>query len=283
MSSREYFLQKYINIHVVFKLVLEVTAHLNETFPIMAKNLFDSKQKDLDRFLQELHNNDFETWKVITSLYSQLSISKQPNVNGLSPHTLKIWLHLINDGANYQHSIIFIHETILINLITKFNEFLKDTLKIAFSLDPQTKDSWKTMNDEQRETKVFHLVEDDIKEAAITIRKIFGLDLKKELDWKDFVEYTYRRHIFIHNHGFPSEKYRKRTGYKGPSIKLSIDKDYITKGISLFKKYSEIIEEFFIEKHLDMVNITKKSNIIKIDLTKNGGQIIPDGSNHEQR
>ena len=163
---------------------------------------------------------------------------------------------------------------ILINLITKFNEFLKDTLKIAFSIDPQTKDSWKEMNEEDQETKIFHLVEDDIKETAKTIRKIFSLDLKTETDWREFAEYTYRRHVFTHNRGFPSKKYRDRTGYSGADVKLSIDKNYVEKGISLFKKYTDIIEEFFIEKHLGMVNTTKKSNIVKIDLTKGGGKII---------
>jgi len=34
-----------------------------------------------------------------------------------------------------------------------------------------------------------------------------------------------------------------------------------------------LIEEFFIEKHLGMVNTTKKSNIVKIDLTKDDGKI----------
>jgi len=148
---------------------------------------------------------------------------------------LDSWLHLLEDGANYQSSIAFIHEMILINLITKFNEFLKDTLKIAFSIDHQTKDSWKKMNEEDQETKIFHLVEDDIKEAAKTIRKFFGLNLKIEKDWRDFAEYTYRRHVFIHNRGFPSKKYKDRTWYRGAEIKLSIDKNYVEKG-NLYSK-----------------------------------------------
>jgi len=273
MSGEEY-LQKYIDIHTALNTVIDAITYINNNFPQFAKNHFDSKQNKLNQFWKELHEKDPKTWSVVNNLYEELGKGKQPNVEGLSKKALDSWLYLLEDGANYQSSIAFTHEMILINLITKFNEFLKDTLKIAFSIDPQTKDSWKKMNEEDQETKIFHLVEDDIKEAAKTIRKVFGLDLKKEEDWRDFAEYTYRRHVFTHNHGFPSKKYKDRTGYRGDEIKLSIDKNYVEKGILLFKKYSDLIEEFFIEKHLGMVNITKKSNIIKIDLTKDGGEIF---------
>lgn len=275
MQTQEYFLKKYVDIHTELSSALDAITYINTNFPIFAKTHFNSKKDELDKFWKELHDNDFEIWKIVNNLYKEASIGNQPNVEQLPKRASDAWLHLLNDGANYQYSVHFIHEMNLINLVTKFNEFLKDMLKIAFSLDPQTKDSWKQMSNEEKETMVFRLVEDDIKEAAITIRKTFGLDLKNESDWKEFAEYTYRRHIFIHNRGFPSEKYRKRTGYRGSNKKLTVDKDYIIKGISIFKKYSEIIEEFFIEKHLDIVNITKKSNIIKIDLTKGGGKIIP--------
>jgi len=274
MSAEEY-LQKYIDIHTALTNVIDAITYINDNFPQFAKNHFDSKQNELNQFWKELHGSDPETWSIVNNLYEELGKGNQPNVEGLSKKALDSWLHLLKDGANYQSSVVFTHEMILINLITKFNEFLKDTLKIAFSIDPQTKDSWKEMSEEEQETKIFRLVENDIKEAAITIRKIFGLDLKVENDWRDFAEYTYRRHVFIHNRGFPSKKYKDRTGYRGTEIKLSIDKNYVEKGISLFKKYTDLIEEFFIEKHLGMVNITKKSNIVKIDLTKGGGEIIP--------
>ncbi len=279
MQTRNYFLKKYVDIHIELSSSFDAITYINTNFPIFAKTHFDSKKNELDKFWKELRESDFETWKIVNDLYKELSTGKQPNVENLPKRAVEAWLHLLDDGANYQHSILFIHEMNLISLVTKFNEFLKDMLKIAFSLDPQTKESWNKMSNDERETMVYHLVEDDIKKAAITIRKTFGLDLKKESDWRDFAEYTYRRHVFIHNRGFPSEKYRKRTGYRGSNEKLTVDKDYIIKGISIFKKYSEIIEEFFIEKHLDMVNITKKSNVVKIDLTKNGGKIIPASDN----
>lgn len=273
MSQEEY-LQQYINIHTAFLNVIDAATYINNYFPKFAKNHFDSKQNELDQFWEDLHKKDPETWSVVNTLYEELRQGKEPNVSGLSEKALESWLHLLEDGANYQSSVAFTHEMILINMITKFNEFLKDTLKIAFSIDPQTKDSWKELSDEEQETKIFHLVEDDIKEAAKTIRKIFGLDLKVEENWRDFAEYTYRRHVYIHNRGFPSKKYKDRTGYRGQDIKLLIDKNYVDTGLSLFKKYSDQIEEFFIEKHLGMVNITKKSNIVKIDLTKGDGEII---------
>jgi len=248
MSAEEY-LQKYIDIHTALTNVIDAVIYINNNFPQFAKNHFDSKQAELDQFWKELHGKDPETWSIVNNLYEELRQGNQPNVNGLSKKALDSWLYLLEDGANYQSSVAFTYEMILINLITKFNEFLKDTLKIAFSIDPQTKDSWKEMNEEDQETKIFHLVEDDIKETAKTIRKIFSLDLKTETDWREFAEYTYRRHVFTHNRGFPSKKYRDRTGYSGADVKLSIDKNYVEKGISLFKKYTDIIEEFFIEKH----------------------------------
>jgi len=275
MNLQEKYLQKYILIHTSFGNVCDAIRYINTNFPVFAKTHFDSKNDELLSYRKQLQSEDPETSKTVEKLLQSLSAGEQPQLDDLSKKSLDAWLHNLEAGANYQYSVILIHEMLLVDLITKFNEFLKDTLKIAFSIDPQTKDSWKTMSLEKQETQVFHFVEDDIKEMAIKIRKFFKLDLKQETDWKDFAEYTYRRHVFIHNRGFPSDKYKKRTGYSGPETKLSIDKNYVEKGIILFKRYSDLIEEFFIEKHLDMVNITKKSNIIKIDLTKGGGTITP--------
>lgn len=142
MSSEKY-LQKYIDIHTVLKTGIDAVTYINNNFPQFAKNHFDSKQKELDQFWKELHGKDPETWSIVNNLYEELRQGSQPNVDGLSKKALDSWLYLLEDGANYQSSVVFTHEMILINLITKFNEFLKDTLKIAFSIDHQTKDPWK--------------------------------------------------------------------------------------------------------------------------------------------
>ena len=53
-----------------------------------------------------------------------------------------------------------------------------------------------------------------------------------------------------HNEGFPNKQYRDKSGQQGPYSKLIIDKEYLTKTITLFRKYAELIEEFCLEKYM---------------------------------
>ena len=134
MQTRNYFLKKYVDIHIELSSSFDAITYINTNFPIFAKTHFDSKKNELDKFWKELRESDFETWKIVNDLYKELSTGKQPNVENLPKRAVEAWLHLLDDGANYQHSILFIHEMNLISLVTKFNEFLKDMLKIAFHL-----------------------------------------------------------------------------------------------------------------------------------------------------
>ncbi len=275
MYSQEFFLKQYIDIHSKFKNVLDLTEHLNENFPKMADTHLNDQQNKLQQYLDDLKKEEKTTYDEAI-----LTLKKFENGHGYDPskmsrNGLEAFIKLIDDKAKHQSSQDFIREMALVHIITTFNEFLKDTLHIAFFLGAKTKKMWRAMSKKNQEKTIAHLVEHDIKEAAVEIRKNFSLDLKKESDWKDFAECIYRRHIFIHNRGFPNQKYIDRTHYRGKNTKLKIGKGYLADTITYFRKYSDLIEEYFIEEQLYMVNITKKSNVIKIDLTKGGGKIIP--------
>lgn len=273
MTTQEYFLKQYTDIHSKFTSVLDLIEHLNQNFPKMADTHLHNQDNELEKYLIELKKQDQSTYDEATTALKKFESGQGYDLNKMSKKSLDTFIKLIDNKAIRQASQTFIREMALIHIITTFNEFLKDTLAIAFSLGDKTKNAWKTMSDDDKEKTVTHLVEHDIKEAAVELRKNFDLDLKKQNDWEDFAECFYRRHVFIHNRGFPSQKYRDRTHYSGNNTKLEINRDYLIKVIPIFKKYSDLIEEYFIEKQLFMVNVTKKSNIINVDLTKGGGTI----------
>lgn len=276
VTTQEYYLKLYTDIHSKFSSVLDLISYLNENFPKMADAHRDAEDQKIKKYLQELERQDKSTFEEATTTLRKFENGGGYDLGAMSQKGLQIFIKLIDHKALHQHSQQFVREMALAYIITTFEEFLKETLVIAFSLGSKTKDEWKTLKGEEKEKRLAYLIKLDIKEIAIEIRKKFDLDLKRESDWKDFAECFYRRHILIHNRGIPTKTYKDRTGYSGKDVKLSVDKNYLTNAVTLFRKYSENIEEYFIENQLYMVNVTKKNPITYIDLTKDGGEIILD-------
>lgn len=274
MTPQEYYRNQYIDIHSKFKTVLDLLSHLNENFPKMADNHRDIEEKKIQKYLTDLKIQNKPVYDEATATLRNFESGLGYDLETMSKKGLEVFIKLIDHKAIHQHSQQFMREMALAYMITTFEEFLKTTITIASSLGVKTKDKWNSLTEEEKEKQLFEFLRLDIKERSVEIRKNFGLDLKKEPDWKDFAECFYRRNMIIHNRGIPDKTYKDRTGYRGKDTKLIVDKTYLDNAIKIYKKFSENIEEYFIETQLFMVNITKKSNIVHIDLIKDGGQII---------
>lgn len=149
-------------------------------------------------------------------------------------------------------------------MITNFEEFLQRIIASVFSMKPMAlKSSEKQMSyaeilneknhskltDKMIEKEVKDLLKKDIESINKYLIKNFKLDLSKQKNWKQFKECFSRRHILIHNNIYPDEQYRKDTGYKGKYTRLQIEKLYLDRSISLYRKFGKIVNDFIVSKY----------------------------------
>jgi len=272
---QEQYIQNVIDMKTKFHSILDMAEHLINDFPIMAKNFFDDKKKRDDEYWKKLYSDNLSLWTEVNEVLTNFDQQGRRAVQGVSHEALGVVSKLMHHGANYQASLNFIQEMILSFVILMFRTYVKDISRIMFERDSKSIDEWKSLDETEKEEKVNYLAENHIRDMAKEIRKNFGLDLKKESDFDNFVEPFYRRDMYVHNESFPNQTYRDRVPYNGEDTKLTIDKDYLLNTTRLLKKYSETIEEYCLEKYMYVVNTTKKGNVQHIDLTKTGGKIIP--------
>jgi IS1 family transposase len=158
----------------------------------------------------------------------------------------------------------YIHESSLVYLITAFEVFLKDNLKLVFKNEPGKlktgremkhaeilkTSSLKELKNKILEKEVNELISNDIDKLGKKLAEEFKVHLTKTDDWEDFTERFYRRHVIVHNNSVPDDKYRSET--KLNVMTFETDQKYILKSISLFQKYADIISESF-QKHFSRI------------------------------
>lgn len=154
----------------------------------------------------------------------------------------------------------YIHETSLVYLITIFEVFEKDNLKLVFESDQRNLKSEKEMTHkeileatslEELKTKILEkevneLLDKDIKKMGKKLAMSFKTHLTADDNWVSFTERFSRRNIIVHNNSIPDNKYHLETGSDVKSI--ITDQEYILKSIDLFYEFAEKISKSF-QKH----------------------------------
>jgi hypothetical protein len=156
-------------------------------------------------------------------------------------------------------------EMILVYLIIIFEEFLNNLLSTLFRKRPEIlKSSQKNITFEEvvqyadlhellkgiSKKEAQSKINLDIDELGKYLHKMFKLNLEQRRDWNQFKEFFYRRHVIVHNYGYPDSIYIAKTKYKGQGDEwLEISNEYLEKGFSIFEKYSNQIATFFDRKY----------------------------------
>lgn len=97
----------------------------------------------------------------------------------------------------------------------------------------------------------------EIEDLGKRLETRFHLYLNKRDDWTKFKEFFYRRHIVIHNYGFPDAKYIEKTQNTEFEVKgeknrwLEISDKYIYEAFETFLNYANEIADFFRQKYPD--------------------------------
>jgi hypothetical protein len=156
-------------------------------------------------------------------------------------------------------------EMILVYLIIIFEEFLSNLLSTLLRKRPEIlKSSHKSITYKEafQYLDLYELLKVSSKKEAQSIIDLdidklgeylstkFKFNLNQRTDWNQFKEFFYRRHVIVHNYGYPDSTYVAKTKYKVHEDEwLEIDNTYLTKAFDIFEKYSDQISVFFDKKY----------------------------------
>ena len=240
---------------------LDSLEHLNQILP---KLYLSYNESELNKLLQT-HKITKEEDKQISEIIKSVKEKDgtiQSKISQLSGSTLSFFGDYMKNYLYKRTMEKFEREMSIIYLITVFEEFLKNVLKTVFLTKNEILKSTKNMTYEEiidlksydaiiekmTEKKVQDIIDKDIVDLGKTLLEDFGFPIINDQDWKSFIEVYYRRHVLVHNNGIPDERYRIKTGIEVYS-ELTTTEDYVKQTLSLFKKFSIKIKDFFSSKY----------------------------------
>jgi len=269
----EHYLKQIVDTHVAFTSELDTGRHLVQDFPIMSEWFLQQKDEKTKEFWKKLvQEKPILAENVNKKILEFNKSGMYGNNNKLSKDESEVIHRLCFDGSNRDQSLVFVKNLILLLFATRFREFIREILTIVIEIQYRKR---KENLDRESIKKEIENYGWDMKKMMNKLANKWKLILQKELDYDQFLEIFYRRDIFVHNRGFPDEKYRKLSGYSGSDEEIKLTDEYLMQLMSILEKYSDLVYEYFIEKELGMVNINKKGNSHHIDLVQTGGRIIP--------
>lgn len=258
------------NAHRSFKGTLNIIERLNEIVPGLIQKYVDGQKDEINQEIANLN----EIGKKELKKYNDYI----ENIKKFDEGTIKIdeigTLEILHDGLSntlakrFSTSLydsrfnMFLKEMSLGYIVSGFEGFIADCLETLFVISPNTLKSGKMFTYEEilgykdmEELKQAMIAEEvnfalrkGIDGIADYFKNKLGLDLNQHDDWNDFCELFYRRNMVIHNNCYPDRTYRIKTGFNDKSVRLTIDKAYLSRCISMFGKYYDRIYEFFVTK-----------------------------------
>jgi len=264
-----YYAEKLSIIHGSYCTDLDACKYILENFSTMSNKIFQEKQKDMDKYRQELHKKDSELSDRVNNRISKFIKFGDAAMKDTQLDELYIFNIIVHDGANHQRSIQLILEMLLSFLVKRFKNFIKELLILVYTIEIKFKNKHKSLTLDQIEHESYNISENDIGDLTKIIRKEWGVDIKTQKDYYTFREFFFRRDMYIHNNSYPNDKYRKGTSSSiSNDKKLTITTSYIFQFIKISHSFSEILFEHFMEKECNLVNINKKSNSLYFNNVK---------------
>lgn len=253
---------------------------IKDTLP-MIMLLLRPHQKKANEGLQEFFKNNVE------------EIEEENGEKGISikDEEVRIFLQLSKNAHISNLASKIIPESLFVSLISQYDAFTNNLLKILFEIRPEY------INNSERELTFSQLVGFDSiesarkyiieKEIETVLRKSHSEQfdyLEKKLDiplrknlpvWKEFIEITQRRNLFVHCDGIVSSQYLKVCNENNCEIKnvrlnqrLKTEVKYFIRAYECLYELSSKLTHTIWRKLLkeDIENADKKLNSICYDL-----------------
>jgi hypothetical protein len=205
---------------LVFNLINESNnSNINELDSMVEKNFVKRVKSEDDR-----------------NVYQITDLNKRSSFNNLA---VSVEIH--------NHALKTIPRSLFITLVSDFDVFISNLIKIIFASNPgvlnsketsiQYSDliSFETMEDAKKhiiEKQIDNILRENHKKQLEYLEKIINRKIIENIPfWSDFIEITERRNLLVHTDGFVSSQYRKNCLENGftenqiPELNSQIDID----------------------------------------------------------
>lgn len=240
---------------------------INELSSKVLQNHIQSIKEEMDQRVAKLPTkakSEYDSLGMEIVASSHQSIETD-NLNIEDPIVAKVMLEETKLYNHREHIRRSSKEMILIYLITIFEEFLDNLLSSLFrkraeilrssrrSITYQEAFQYADLNEllkagSKREAR--SVIDMDVDKLGKYLSTKFKLNLNQRRDWDQFKEFFYRRHIIVHNYGYPDSIYIANIKWEVYDDEwLEIDNTYLVKAFDIFEKYSNYISGFFDKKY----------------------------------
>ena len=247
-----------------FKDKIHALRVINELSSNVLENHLQSIKEEMDQRVAKLPKKakseyDSLGMEIVASSHESIETD---NLNIEDPIVAKVMLEETKLYNHREHIRRSSKEMILIYLITIFEEFLDNLLSSLFRERPEIlKSSRRSITYQEvfqhadllkvgskREDR--SVIDLDVDKLSKYLSTKFKLNLNQRRDWGQFKEFFYRRHIILHNYGYPDSIYIAKINRKVHDDEwLEIDNTYLAKAFDIFEKYSNYISDFFDKKY----------------------------------
>lgn len=154
----------------------------------------------------------------------------------------------------------FVRNMCLTYIISSFENFLKNCLRLYYFYQPNVlKSQKKTLDYEQIinsksieevistiiEKELMDLFFKDIDDINDYLKIKIGLDLKQNTKWDKFRERFFRRNIITHNEGISNEIYSNKINKEELGKSLNVETEYLAESLIIFSEFIQIVYDFF--------------------------------------
>jgi hypothetical protein len=153
----------------------------------------------------------------------------------------------------------FIRNMCLVYLISSFENFVKNCLRLYYFIEPNALKSKKTLdyeliiNSKSREEIISIIIEKELTEifyksiddANDYLKNKISLDLKQNPKWNAFRERFFRRNILTHNDGISNSTYSSKMNKDELGKSLTVNTNYLGETVILFTEFNQLIYDFF--------------------------------------
>jgi hypothetical protein len=229
---------------------------INELSSKVLQNHIQSIKEEMDQRVAKLPTkakSEYDSLGMEIVASSHQSIETD-NLNIEDPIVDKVMLEETKLYNHREHIRRSSKEMILIYLITIFEEFLDNLLSSHSRKRPEILKSsrrsityqeafqYADLNEllkagSKREAR--SVIDMDVDKLGKYLSTKFKLNLNQRRDWDQFKEFFYRRHIIVHNYGYPDSIYIANIKWEVYDDEwLEIDNTYLVKAFDIFEKYS---------------------------------------------
>jgi hypothetical protein len=236
-----------------YGIIIDDFSRISKINDLVNNNIQLFTQTQVKSHLNNLQNPNF---------IKSMEIYNQSNANAL-PINFFLKVHIRQEIKRELINQIkipeFVRNMCLTYLISSFENFLKNCLRLYFFYQPNVLKSQKTLGYEQIinsksieevistiiEKELMELFYKSIDDINDYLKIKIGLNLKQNNKWNVFRERFFRRNVITHNEGISNEIYSNKINKEELGKSLNVETEYLAESLIIFSEFIKIVYDFF--------------------------------------